>query len=135
MIPVRHALDPSHIINTATMLTTYPALLLWASAVTASSSFQKPLIKDGTGKAPAHLPSINSTSSFWLREPSPKLLGHRSTHHLPREADVIVIGSGISGAFAARELVTSGKDVVMLEAREACWGATGRVSDTPSIHR
>lgn len=43
---------------------------------------------------------------------------------------MVVIGSGITGAFAARELVLKGGglDVVMIEAREACWGATGRVS-------
>jgi glycine/D-amino acid oxidase-like deaminating enzyme len=44
------------------------------------------------------------------------------------QADVVIVGSGITGAFAARELVKGGRKVVMLEAREACWGATGRVS-------
>jgi glycine/D-amino acid oxidase-like deaminating enzyme len=44
----------------------------------------------------------------------------------------VIIGSGISGASAARYLreEENGKDldIVMLEAREACWGATGRAS-------
>lgn len=76
------------------------------------------------------LPTPNSTKSFWHSEPSEKLLGHRTTAELPTKADVVVIGSGITGSFAARELVLKGGglDVVMVEAREACWGATGRVS-------
>lgn len=74
----------------------------------------------------ATLPSPKSTHSYWHRAPSELLLGHRTTPTLPATADIVVIGSGISGAFAARELVAGGRAVVMLEAREACWGATGR---------
>lgn len=58
-------------------------------------------------------------------------MGHRTTAELPKTADVVVVGSGITGSFAARELVLrggDGLDVVVVEAREACWGATGRVS-------
>lgn len=76
----------------------------------------------------AELPTPNSTLSYWHRDPSKKLLGHRTTENLPSTADVVVIGSGITGTFAAQELVACGRSVVMLEAREACWGATGRVS-------
>ncbi|KAI2643149.1 FAD dependent oxidoreductase [Xylaria nigripes] len=74
----------------------------------------------------AELPSPNSTHSYWHRDPSKKLWHHRTTEDLPATADVLVVGSGISGAFAARELVAGGRRVTMLEAREACWGATGR---------
>ncbi|KAI0196618.1 FAD dependent oxidoreductase [Xylaria flabelliformis] len=74
----------------------------------------------------AELPSPNSTHSYWHRDPSKLLFNHRTTPDLPSTADVIVIGSGISGTFAARELTAAGRSVVMLEAREACWGATGR---------
>ncbi|KAK4458038.1 FAD dependent oxidoreductase-domain-containing protein [Cladorrhinum samala] len=101
--------------------------------------------------AAASLPSENPTRSYWLRDPSKILLGHRSTEDLPGEADVVIVGSGITGAFAARTLFEEwdgGEDddddekeeeeeekdegggrkarVVMLEAREACSGATGR---------
>ena len=76
----------------------------------------------------ADLPSAESTKSYWHKEPSETLLGHRTTQKLPAAADVVVVGSGITGAFAARELVGGGRSVLMLEAREACWGATGRVS-------
>lgn len=80
----------------------------------------------------AELPTPRSTHSYWHRDPSKKLLGHRTTTDLPPTADVVVIGSGITGAFAARELVAGGRCVLMLEAREACWGATGRVSLCPA---
>ncbi|RYP90235.1 hypothetical protein DL770_003656 [Monosporascus sp. CRB-9-2] len=74
----------------------------------------------------AELPTENSTHSYWHRDPSRKLLGHRTTSDLPPKADIVVIGSGITGTFAARELIAGGRGVVMLDAREACWGATGR---------
>ena len=77
------------------------------------------------------LPNRNSTSSYWHQSPSDKLLKHRTTPDLPNSSPVIIIGSGITGAFAARELVQAGREVLMLEAREACWGATGRVSHCP----
>ena len=77
------------------------------------------------------LPSAKSTNSYWHKEPSKVLLGHRTSEDLPKEVDVVVIGSGISGTFAAWQLLKEGNgkigSVLMLEAREACWGATGRV--------
>lgn len=78
------------------------------------------------------LPVDNPTKSYWHREPSEKLLDHRTTKELPRSADVVIVGSGITGSFAAHFLKEKRPDlnVVMLEAREACWGATGRVSNT-----
>ncbi|KAE9378329.1 FAD dependent oxidoreductase-like protein [Stipitochalara longipes BDJ] len=78
----------------------------------------------------ASLPTANSTKSFWHSDPSKILLGHRTTASLPTEADIVIVGSGISGASAAYFLRQNdrGKDlnIVLLEAREACWGATGR---------
>ncbi|KAL2071867.1 hypothetical protein VTL71DRAFT_13102 [Oculimacula yallundae] len=87
-----------------------------------------------TGTTPrsgqASLPTPNSTASFWHTQPSQILLNHRTTSYLPTEADVVIVGSGLSGTSAAHFLRqdATGKDlkVVMLEAREACWGATGR---------
>ncbi|CAJ2502911.1 Uu.00g103050.m01.CDS01 [Anthostomella pinea] len=74
------------------------------------------------------LPVDNPTKSYWHKEPSEKLLGHRTTEELPRLADVVIVGSGITGAFAAHFLKEKkpGLNVFILEAREACWGATGR---------
>lgn len=78
-------------------------------------------------ETPCPLPSSNASKSFWLSEP--ELIGHRTTESLPLEADVVVVGTGITGASALRYLVESGKklNIVALEAREVCWGATGRV--------
>ncbi|GAB7359795.1 hypothetical protein MBLNU230_g6964t1 [Neophaeotheca triangularis] len=81
-------------------------------------------------REPCALPSQKSTSSFWHTEPSPLLTAHRSTRDLPSTADVVIVGSGITGASVAHHLfnskVAADLNVVMLEAREACWGATGR---------
>ncbi|KAI4730477.1 FAD dependent oxidoreductase [Aureobasidium sp. EXF-10728] len=79
---------------------------------------------------PSSLPSLNASASFWHTEP--KLLGYRTTDHLPQTTDIVVIGSGISGASVVHhvfeELGVRGeeKSVLVLEAREVCWGATGR---------
>ncbi|KFZ18828.1 hypothetical protein V501_00993 [Pseudogymnoascus sp. VKM F-4519 (FW-2642)] len=86
----------------------------------------------------APLPTPESTASYWHKEPSKILLNHRTTEDLPPVVDVVVVGSGIVGAFAAWRLLQDAQDnglsgarsnvqnVLMLEAREACWGATGR---------
>ena len=79
----------------------------------------------------ATLPTPTSTASFWHSEPNEFLLGHQTTNELPASADIVIVGSGITGAAVARYLAEDerarGKTMVMLEAREACWGATGRV--------
>ncbi|PQE04724.1 FAD dependent oxidoreductase protein [Rutstroemia sp. NJR-2017a BBW] len=86
------------------------------------------VIQETAGQA--SLPTPDSTESFWHSEPSKVLLGHRTTSLLPSKADVVIIGSGIAGSSAAHWLKESDAaenlEVVMLEAREACWGATGR---------
>lgn len=87
------------------------------------------------------LPSQNPTSSFWLRDPHPSLAKAQSDT-LPVEADVVIIGSGVTGTSIAKTLLESRKPrsgnngpgqeqtsrpaVVMLEARDICSGATGR---------
>ncbi|KAJ2901704.1 uncharacterized protein MKZ38_001514 [Zalerion maritima] len=83
-----------------------------------------PTLREGQ----AELPTEHPTQAFWHTEPNPILLGRKS--ELPATADVVIVGSGITGAFAAWHLKQhkeySNKSVIMLEAREACWGATGR---------
>ncbi|KAI0014766.1 FAD dependent oxidoreductase [Xylariomycetidae sp. FL0641] len=76
---------------------------------------------------PVTLPRPNPTQSYWQRTPSP--LAHaRTTATLPASAATVIVGSGITGAAVAFNLLRDAgvADVVMLEAREACSGATGR---------
>ncbi|OAK93998.1 DAO-domain-containing protein [Phaeosphaeriaceae sp. SRC1lsM3a] len=78
----------------------------------------------------ASLPTPTSSNSFWHSEPNEFLLGHRTTEELPAEADIVIVGTGITGTSVARFLSederAKGKSIVVLDAREACWCATGR---------
>ena len=47
-------------------------------------------------------------------------------HPLPDTADVVVVGGGITGLSAARELARAGASVVLLESRTLGWGASSR---------
>ncbi|KAJ0120437.1 FAD dependent oxidoreductase superfamily protein [Diaporthe amygdali] len=77
------------------------------------------------------LPVDNPCLSFWQQTTRsfPDLLAN-SESSLPPTAKYLVIGSGISGALTAFELIhsagVSGSDVVILEAREAASGASSR---------
>ncbi|KAL9600136.1 MAG: hypothetical protein Q9219_003392 [cf. Caloplaca sp. 3 TL-2023] len=72
-------------------------------------------------------PYSNSTSSYW-QDPPHWLATHRTTDNLPSSASTIIIGSGITGASIAYHLLAqeATSSVLMLEARTACSGATGR---------
>ncbi|KAG5650074.1 hypothetical protein H0H81_000880 [Sphagnurus paluster] len=86
------------------------------------------------------LPVPSPCPPYWLIPPSP-IAQHGSGPDavLPKYADVVIIGSGITGTSVARTLLewedahpTDGAppplplQVVMLEARDTCSGATGR---------
>ncbi|QDS72755.1 hypothetical protein FKW77_004140 [Venturia effusa] len=88
---------------------------------------------------PVSLPHPNPVPSYWhsdtplnpLADPISSL---RSTEDLPEYADYVIIGSGISGSMIAWGILKrlekagdlDGKKIVMLEARDAVGGATGR---------
>lgn len=67
--------------------------------------------------------------SYWLSFAS-DLSKHRTTETLPQEVDVVVVGSGFSGAAAAYHILEKNggrrPSVLILEARDASSGATGR---------
>ncbi|KAI5998841.1 FAD dependent oxidoreductase [Pisolithus albus] len=87
------------------------------------------VLKDRLQRSPG-LPVDGPTRSFWMFPPSP-IAKHCS--EIPDYADFVVIGSGITGTSVARRLLEgcraagwNGARILMLEARDACSGATGR---------
>ena len=79
---------------------------------------------------PAIAPVPNATLPFW-RTDLDEIDEHRTTHHLPTECDILIIGAGFSGASTAYHLYKNASsspnpDVVMVEARQVSSGATGR---------
>ncbi|KAJ9148274.1 FAD dependent oxidoreductase-domain-containing protein [Pleurostoma richardsiae] len=69
-----------------------------------------------------------SRSCWLLSVEGDPLLNHVTTPKLPSSADIVVIGSGMSGTLVAKHCIDTWpeKSVVVLEAREFCSGATGR---------
>lgn len=82
---------------------------------------------DERAAIPVTLPRDNPTQSYW-QDPPDEIADLRTTENLPANADVVIIGSGITGAAVAWNLLDVEKppNIVMLEARQACSGATGR---------
>ncbi|MCJ1481284.1 hypothetical protein MMC06_001441 [Schaereria dolodes] len=76
---------------------------------------------------PPGLPRSCPTISYWQDPPS-FIATHRSSPLLPTAVDVVIVGSGIMGATLAHTLLSrsSPPKILMLEARTACSGATGR---------
>jgi ribulose 1,5-bisphosphate synthetase/thiazole synthase len=70
-------------------------------------------------------PTRNPSNSYWQTKPH-RLATHRS--QFPTAADVVIIGSGITGVSIARTLLEEAPDIkiVLVDARELCNGATGR---------
>ncbi|KAG7783268.1 hypothetical protein KL910_005349 [Ogataea haglerorum] len=74
-------------------------------------------------------PVSNPTASFWHSE-NDEFIHTRTTDELPTETDVLIVGAGYAGAASAywlyKQCQTHPLDVLMLEARTVCSGATGR---------
>ncbi|KAJ7617460.1 FAD dependent oxidoreductase [Mycena polygramma] len=94
---------------------------------------------DNQTPKPASLPVPNPTRSFWIDSPGANPLGGEgSTGPFTEDADICIIGSGITGVSAAYHLATAVERgeiplktgqplrVLILEARDFCSGATGR---------
>ncbi|KAI0706223.1 FAD dependent oxidoreductase [Cytidiella melzeri] len=71
------------------------------------------------------IPVPNPTLPFWT---VPKSTVSSESKAFPKQADIVIIGSGITGASVAYYLLSrdSALKVIVLEAREVCSGATGR---------
>lgn len=78
-------------------------------------------------KIPPGIPREGPTISYWQDPPS-DIADYRTSQDLPATVDHIIVGSGISGAFIAYNLLTirPNATVLLLEARQTCSGATGR---------
>ncbi|KAF3491935.1 uncharacterized protein GIQ15_01452 [Arthroderma uncinatum] len=76
---------------------------------------------------PVTLPRDSPTVSYW-QDPPDGIAHFRSTPKLPESADVVIVGSGISGACIAYYILSRSPaaNVIILEARQACSGASGR---------
>jgi len=76
------------------------------------------------------IPQLNASIPYWTIPLSPiSRQGHDAP--LPLDADIVIIGSGITGTSVAKALLeqdrgTEPLKIVMLDARDACSGATGR---------
>ncbi|KAF3042582.1 hypothetical protein E8E11_002494 [Didymella keratinophila] len=78
------------------------------------------------------LPIENPTKSYWIEAAESPLRNFRSGDKLPKETDILIIGSGYAGAATAywihKYTANSQKQpaVTLLEARDICGSATGR---------
>ncbi|KAL7625391.1 hypothetical protein AAE478_004609 [Parahypoxylon ruwenzoriense] len=77
-------------------------------------------------------PVPNATIPYWRTELH-ELDSHRSTPRIPEEQDIVIIGAGFAGAALAYYLLKESNKssirkptITILEAREACSGATAR---------
>jgi hypothetical protein len=72
-------------------------------ALIAMNGELQPILK--RANSPPGLPVGNPTKSYWLNDPPHPELVDRQSLLLPTEADVVIIGSGITGAAVARSLL------------------------------
>ena len=107
----------------------YHLATILVASIAESSADSKELLER---IARPRLPVENSTKSFWQqRPPFPKLVDIKSDK-LPASADIVIIGSGMSGASIAHTILQEcrflgiTKRVVLVEGRTICSGATGR---------
>ena len=76
---------------------------------------------------PPGLPRDHPTTSYW-QDPPDEIADLRTTPELPSQADIVIVGSGVSGATTAYNLLSADPNlkIVLLEARQAASGASGR---------
>lgn len=67
------------------------------------------------------VPDYREVPYWWLDAPRPTF-----SSQPPKDVDVVVVGSGVTGLNAALELSRGGRDVVVIDAEDAGFGATCR---------
>ncbi|KAJ5150100.1 hypothetical protein N7448_001678 [Penicillium atrosanguineum] len=78
-----------------------------------------------------HVPVQNGMLPFWRTDPHP-LDNYRSSETLPEESDIVIVGAGYAGSSVAYHILnqvepgTNPPSITILEARQACSGATAR---------
>ncbi|KAJ5522770.1 hypothetical protein N7513_013343 [Penicillium frequentans] len=79
----------------------------------------------------SHVPVANGMLPFWRTDPHP-LDNYRSSETLPEHSDIVIIGAGYAGSSVAHHILQQVKpgspvpSITILEARQACSGATAR---------
>lgn len=93
------------------------------------------IVLDRISQSPG-IPQLNESKPYWTVPPSP-IAEHGKEAELPEHADVVVIGSGITGASVVRCLLENDESltIVMLEARDACSGATAKCVLTTDLDK
>jgi len=69
-----------------------------------------------------YAPDYKETPYWWDAAPRPEL----PALPLPQSVDVLIVGSGVTGLNAARELARGGRHVAVLDAEDAGYGASTR---------
>lgn len=98
----------------------------------AFSKKAKALFQDLVAMCGADLEGPHQTplrrSSYWIKGPQP-LANFQSSPELPKEADIVIVGAGLTGASTAYHLAAEakrqGKRVVVLEQYDPASGASG----------
>jgi glycine/D-amino acid oxidase-like deaminating enzyme len=103
---------------------------VWSSAIPLRHAFHSRRgIVNRTELSARGFPVPNPTESYW-QVPEHRIANLRTTEDLPMDKtfDYIIVGSGISGAAVAFKLLNRNPNfsILMLEARKAASGASGR---------
>lgn len=104
----------------------------WALYIQYSSAFKRSSLSPG-------IPLPNPTCAYWTVPSASISQCGADSETIPQDADIVIIGSGITGTSIVRALLKeSGPDsrlrVVMLEARDICSGATARCATSGLIY-
>lgn len=89
-------------------------------------------LSERTSTSPG-IPLLNASMPYWTF-PKSLIAEYGADTQLPSDADIVIIGSGISGTAIAKTILEDSSHsssispikLVMLEARDTCSGATGR---------